>query len=449
MKGENKMVNATTIVSEIEFKTMSKVNKRLIPYLILLYLFCMLDRVNVGFAALTMNADLGINSAQYGLVAGIFFVGYFIFEVPSNIIMTKVGARKWIARILISWGIVSAMCGLIHTATHLYIIRFLLGAMEAGFYPGIMLYMTFWFPAKERAKVVSLFMLAIPLSSMFGAPLSGLILDHIHWLNLSSWRWLFFMEGIPTFLAGVVTLIVLPNRPNEAKWLKESEKKWLTDTIIKEHESIAKKHKQSKWKALTGGTTWLLAIIYFSKTMALYGVSFFAPTLIKSITVGLSNFQIGLVNGIPLIFGCIFMVLWSRHSDKTGERRYHVAISLSICFIGLIGIGLTSNPYFSVFFLTLTNCGVYGIYGSFWAMTGMVFTEEYAAIAMASINSIANLGGFIGPMAIGALKTATGSSYYGFYSIAGFIMVSVGITLSLKFIGSDVYNDGKLFENKT
>lgn len=416
----------------IEKQTMGKVKVRLIPFLLILYFFCLLDRVNVGYAALTMNADLGISAAEYGLVAGIFFIGYFLFEVPSNIIMTKVGARKWIGRILITWGLVSALCGCIQTATHLYIIRFLLGVMEAGFYPGVMLYMTYWFPAKDRAKVVTLFMLALPLSAVIGAPLSGLILDHVHVLGLQSWRWLFLLEGLPTFFAGIITWFILPNKPSDAKWLAKDEANWLEQTIEEEHAMVAKKHKQSKWKALTGGTVWLLAIIYFSKTCAFYGVSFFAPTLIKQLTVGLSNFEIGVFNAVPLIIASFFMIFWSCHSDRTGERYLHVATSVFLCGIGVIGLGFTSSPVMAFIFLTIVFCGAYSIYGAFWAMTSMIFSGEFAAIAMAAINSIANLGGFVGPVGIGALRAATGSNQYGFYLIAGFLIASTLITLGLK-----------------
>ena len=416
----------------LERQTMSKVKVRLIPYLVILYFFCLLDRVNVGYAALTMNADLGISAAEYGLVAGIFFIGYFLFEVPSNIIMTKVGARIWIGRILVTWGLISALCGFIHTATHLYIARFLLGVMEAGFYPGIMLFMTYWFPARERAKVVTLFMLALPLSAVLGAPISGLILDYVHWFGLESWRWLFLLEGLPTFFAGIVTFFILPDRPKDAKWLNDDEKAWLEDTMANESSSIAKKHKQSKWKALTGGTVWLLAIIYFSKTCAFYGVSFFAPTLIKHLTVGLSNFEIGIFNAVPLIIASVFMIFWSKHSDKTGERHYHVAVSVFLCGCGVVGLGITTSPVFAFIFLTIVFCGAYSIYGSFWAMVSMRFTGEFAAIAMAAINSIANLGGFVGPVGIGALRAMTGSNQYGFYLITAFLMISTVIAIALK-----------------
>lgn len=432
------MANSIQDNASFETNTFKKVRNRLIPFLTLLYFFAMLDRVNVGYAALTMNKELGISSAQFGLVAGIFFIGYFLFEVPSNLIMVKVGARQWIGRILVTWGIASSACGLIQTETHLYLGRFILGIMEAGFYPGIMLYLTYWFPARERAKVISLFMLALPLSSILGAPISGLILDYVHWLGLSSWRWLFYLEGIPTVILGIVTICILPNRPSEAKWLTAEEKSWLEEQIQNEHAGIASKHQHSLWSSLTGGTVWLLAVIYLSKTMAVYGVGFFAPTLIKGLTKGLSNFEIGLINAIPYIFASVFMVWWGRHSDRTGERRWHVAGSVLICAVGLLGLGFTTNPVLAVVFLTIVYCGSYSIYGSFWAMTAMVYTGKSAAVAMASINSIANLGGFIGPVGIGALKAATGGgNYAGFYAIAALLVVSAGITLSLKFAKKD------------
>ena len=252
------MANNIKVTAQFEANTLKKMKYKIIPFLIICYFFAMLDRVNVGYAALTMNADLGISSAQYGLVAGIFFIGYFLFEVPSNVIMTKVGTRKWIGRILITWGIAATACSLIQTATHLYVMRFILGVMEAGFYPGIMLYLTYWFPAKERAKVISIFMLAVPLSSVFGAPISGLVLDYFNFAGLSSWRWLFIMEGFPTVILGIMTLLILPNRPSEAKWLSEKEKTWIEETIKNEHQSVESNHKHSFLGALTGSTVWRL-----------------------------------------------------------------------------------------------------------------------------------------------------------------------------------------------
>lgn len=434
------MTNTIKDTASFESNTIKKVRNKLIPFLILLYFFAMLDRVNVGYAALTMNKELGITSSQYGLVAGIFFIGYFLFEVPSNLIMNKVGARKWIGRILITWGLASAACGLIQNATQLYAGRFFLGVMEAGFFPGIMLYMTHWFPTRERAKMVALFMLAMPISSVLGGPISGLILDHIHWAGISSWRWLFYMEGLPTVILGIITILTLPNRPSEAKWLSNEEKTWLEDKIQRESEAVASKHKHSFLGSLTGGTVWLLAIVYFSKTLAVYGVGFFAPTLIKGLTSGLSNFQIGLINSLPYVISCFAMYLWGMHSDRTGERRWHVAISLMVCAVGLIGLGFTKSAILAVVFLTIVYCGSYSIYGAFWALTSTVFTGKSAAVAMASINSIANLGGFIGPFGIGYIKTATSSNYAGFYVIAVILLVSVGITLNLKAVKKDAVN---------
>lgn len=421
-----------------ESNTIKKIRNKLLPFLILLYFFAMLDWVNVGYAALTMNSELGIGSTQYGLVAGVFFIGYFLFEVPSNLIMTKVGARIWIGRILITWGLVATMTGFIQSATHLYIVRFVLGVMEARFYPGIMLYMTWWFPKKERAKMVALFMLAVPLSSVFGAPISGFLLDSVNWLGISSWRWLFILEGIAPFILGIITLCFLPNRPSDAKWLTDKEKTWIENEIKCEQQEVAGKHKQSVKNALVGSTVWLLAIVYFSKTMAVYGVGFFAPQLIKGLTHGLSNLQIGLVNAIPYMVSCFVMVWWSKHSDKTGERRYHVAIPLILCAVGLLGLGYTHNALLAVVFLTIIYSGSFSVYGAFWSMTSMAYTGKSAAVAMASINSIANLGGFIGPVGMGALKVATGSNYVGFYAISALMCASVGITLSLKFAKKEI-----------
>jgi MFS transporter, ACS family, tartrate transporter len=418
----------------LELNTTKKIRNRLIPFLILLYFFAMLDRVNVGYAALTMNKELAISSQQYGLVAGIFFIGQFLFEIPSNVALHKFGARIWIARILITWGIASTATGFIHTANHLYITRFLLGVMEAGFYPGMVLYMTFWFRAKDRAKVISLFMLAVPLSSVFGAPISGLILDGVKLAGISSWRWLFILEGFPAVILGIITLFYLPNRPKDAKWLSDKEKLWIEGEITREQQAVASKHKYSFMQALVGSTVWLLALIYFSKTMAVYGVGFFAPQLIKGLTKGLSNFEIGLVNAIPYIVSCFVMVWWGKHSDRTGERRWHVAIPLFVCALGLLGLGYTKNPILAVVFLSIAYSGSYSVYGAFWSIASMAYTGSAAAVAMAAINSIANLGGFVGPYG-----TATHSNYAGFYAIAAILFIAVGVTLSLPFAKQDVH----------
>lgn len=424
--------------TDIKTSTEKKVRWRLLPFLILLYFVATLDRLNVGYAADSMNKDLGISSEQFGIVAGIFFIGYFLFEVPSNIFLQKLGARKWIARILISWGLVSTATALVQDITHLYILRFILGLMEAGFFPGIILFMTDWFRKEERAKAVALFMLALPLTSVFGAPISGLILDHVHWAGIQSWRWLFVLEGFPAVILGFVTYFILPNKPRDAKWLSHEEKMWLESELTREQQETKKKHNFTTKQALTSGIIWLLAIVYLSKSMAIYGLSFFAPQIIKGFSTGLSNFEIGLINAIPYVFASVVMVWWAKHSDKKSERRYHVAIPLFVCGITLFIFGYTTNPIPAMILLTVIVATSYSVYGPFWSLPSLFLTGKSAAIGMAAINSIANLGGFAGPYAIGALKDSTGSVYAGLYIIAGVLVLASIITVRLRVIKQEV-----------
>lgn len=420
--------------------TEKKVRWRLLPFLALLYFIAYLDRLNIGYASIAMNKDLEITSQQFGLLAGIFFIGYFLFEVPSNIFMKKFGARVWIARILVSWGIVSTLTAFAQNVTHLYILRFILGLMEAGFFPGIIFFMTGWFRKEERAKAVSLFMIAVPFTTIFGAPISGLILDHIHWAGIQSWRWLFVLEGLPAVILGCVTFFILPNKPRDAKWLNNEEKSWLEGELEREQQETSKKHKFSMMQALTSGIIWALAFITFSKTLTVYGLGFFTPQIIKSFSEGLTNFEIGLINAIPYVIATVIMIWWSKRSDKKAERRYHVAIPLFVSAIALCIFGYTSNPILAIILLSIINGASYAIYGPFWALPSLFLTGTSAAVGIAAINSIASLGGFVGPYVLGAVKDATGSVYVGLYIIAAVIVIAGIITLSLKVIKQDTQN---------
>jgi MFS transporter, ACS family, tartrate transporter len=349
--------------------------------------------------------------------------------------MSKFGARKWIARSLITWGIVAAGTSFVQDVTHLYILRFVLGIMEAGFFPGIILYLTFWFRAKDRAKVTSIFMLGLPLAYIFGAPASGIILDHIHWMGVSSWRWMFFLEGIPAVLLGIATFYLLLDKPEDAKWLTDKEKTWLHDELESEKQTVLKnnKHSKSTKRAIFGPMIWLLAIVYFSKTFAIYGVGFFAPQIIDSFTEGLSSTSVGLITAIPYIFAAIVMILWGRHSDKTNERRWHIAIPIAIAALALIAFGFTSNPIAVIALLCIINGATFSLYGPFWTLPSLFLTGTSAAAGIAAINSIANLGGFLGPYVIGAVNDSTGSVYGGLVVIAIVCIIACIVILSLKF----------------
>ena len=308
--------------SELEARVMRRISFRIVPFIMLLYFIAFIDRVNIGFAALTMNKDLGFSPAVFGLGAGIFFLGYFIFEVPSNLILNKVGARLWIARVMITWGIISAAFAFISGETSFLVLRFLLGVAEAGFFPGIILYLSFWFPARYRAGVVSLFMAAAPISVVLGSPLSSALLEMDGLLGLRGWQWMFIMEAIPAFLLGFVVLKFLTDKPEKATWLKDDEREWLVNEMNAEHAAKAGTASHSIWRGLADLRVLALSLIYFGTSAGLYTLGIWAPQIIKEF--GLSTLQVGFLNAVPPTVAVIAMVLWARHSDKTNERTWHV-----------------------------------------------------------------------------------------------------------------------------
>ena len=396
--------------TDLERQTIRKVRARIIPFLFILYVVAFLDRVNVGFAALTMNKELAITSQQFGFLAGIFFIGYFFFEIPSNLLLHKLGARVWIARILVSWGLVSLCTGFAQNAMHIYIVRFMLGVAEAGFFPGMILYLTYWFRQREQAQAVALFMAALPVSNVVGAPVSGLILDHIHWLGLSSWRWLLVLEAIPAIVFGVITWFLLPNGPEEAHFLHREEKDWL-------HAELSTESRRQKpvtaSGALGSGRVWHLAAIYFALIVGLYVMSFWLPQVVKGLSSHYSNTTVGLLVMIPHIVGLVVMLLVSRSSDRTGERRFHVAVPAVASAIALFTVNLVQEPVLSIVLLTVMTAGIYSFLGPFWALPNQFLTGYAAASGIALINSVGNLGGFVGPYMIGSLTRWTGSMFWG------------------------------------
>jgi len=394
-------------------RTIQKLRFRILPYVFLLYVISYLDRINIGFAALTMNKDLAITSQQFGLLVGIFFFGYFLFEIPSNLMLHKIGARVWIARILISWGIVAMLTGFARDVSQLYIARFLLGLAEAGYFPGIVLYLTYWFRQREQAQAIALFLTGLPVTSILGAPLSGLILDHVHWLGVSSWRWLLVLEGIPAVVCGVLTYFVLPNRPSEAKFLTDEEKRWITEELDQEERQKRQSHKISALQALTNGRVWHLAAIGFTLNIGMYSLSFWMPQFVKSLSSLYSNTTIGFLVMIPYLAGLLAMVLVSRSSDRKMERRYHVAIPAAVAGIALVSLGATHSTFSSIFFLCFASVGIYSVYGPFYSLPCEFLTGFAAASGIALISSVANLGGFAGPYAIGVISQRTGSLYAG------------------------------------
>jgi len=397
----------------IEARTIRKLKLRLLPFLFLLYVVAFLDRINIGFAALTMNEELGITPEQYGFVAGIFFVGYFLFEIPSNLLLHRLGARIWIARILIVWGLVAVATGFVDTLNQLYGLRFLLGVAEAGYFPGIVLYLTYWFRQREQAQAIALFLTGLPVASILGAPLSGVILDHVQWLGMSSWRWLLILQGLPAIACGVLCYLVLPSRPAEAKFLTADEKEWIRVSLLHEEQRKLEQHRFSVLQSLRSRRVWHLTAIHFGMMIGLYTLSFWVPQLVKSLSSQYSNTTIGLLVTVPNLVGLVAMVLVSRRSDRTLERRWHAAIAAVTGGVALLGMGTNPSPLLLLVLLSLLAAGVYSYVGPFWALPSEFLTGFAAAAGIALINSVGNLGGLAGPWAIGAMSRWTGTMSIG------------------------------------
>ena len=424
------MNNEPFIVGEsLESRTIRKLQIRLIPFLFLLYVVAMVDRINIGFAALTMNQELGITSQQFGLVAGIFFFGYFLFEVPSNLILHKVGARVWIARILLSWGLVATLTGLAQSLHQLYFARFLLGLAEAGYYPGIVLYLTYWIPQREQARMLGLFLTGYPVTSLVGAPISGFIVEHIHWLGLGSWRWLLILEGLPAIVLGILTHFLLPNRPSEAKFLSREEKEWLEGELGREEQVKLQHGHHSAIEGLTNPRVWHLVAIYFAMMIGGYTLAFWMPQLVKSLSSEYSNSFVGTIIMVPYLAALVGMILVSRSSDRRLERRYHTAVALVAGGIAFVGMSLMHSPFLSIALFVLLAVGYCSSLGPFWAMPSEFLTGYSAASGIALINSVGNLGGFVGPYVVGFLNEKSGSLHGGL-AFAGFSML-VASTLVL------------------
>ncbi|WP_078001075.1 MFS transporter [Izhakiella australiensis] len=422
MNQENLKGHENLPASSLEISTIKKIRWRLIPYLLLLYAIAYLDRTNISYAALQMNAELGINPAQFGMVASIFFIGYFFFEVPSNIALHKFGARKWIARILVTWGIVAVCTAFVTHVNHLYILRFLLGAAEAGFFPGIAFYLTFWFPRKHRAAAMATFFLAQILCTCLGAPLSGWIMDSIGAFNLAGWRWMILIEGVPAIILGFVTLFVLSDSPKEVKWLSASEKAWVVAELEEETRN-SPAPEMRWWKILANRHVLYLAVTYVFIVMAIYGITFWMPTIIKGFKDHFSNTAIGFLVVIPTLVGAVAMLINGWHSDKTMERKWHVVTVILIGAVGMLLLALTTNTWLSMLWLCLIAIAAYGYIGVWWTIPTSFLTGLSAAVGLAAINSVGNLGGFFGPLLVGALVNASGTQRAGLLFLCGSFVV--------------------------
>jgi ACS family tartrate transporter-like MFS transporter len=406
----------------IEQRTMRKVYLRLLPFVFACYFLCYLDRINVGFAALTMNKDIGLDSAMYGMAAGAFFWGYVLFEVPSNLILEKVGARIWIARIMVTWGILSGATAFCTGPWSFMIVRFLLGLAEAGLFPGMVLYFTYWFPDNHRARIIAGFTLALPVAVALGAPMSTGLMELNGLWGLAGWKWMYLVEAVPTVLLGVVVFFYLTDRPALAKWLPTEERTWLSSTIDHERRQIEAHGTISLLRSFWDPKVLLLALNYFGIVTASLGMLLFLPQIVKSL--GFTNMQVGWVTMIPYLCGAAAMVIAGWISDRTGERRWNLFITCALGTVGLVVCGLFVESYWAIVGMSIAAIGFYGSKGPFWAMPTMFLTGPAAAASIAWINSVGNLGGFFGPTIVGWAKQITGSYAGGLYTLAALALIS-------------------------
>jgi D-galactonate transporter len=390
----------------IEKATILKVRLRLLPFMFVCYSIAYLDRVNVGFAALEMNRDIGLSDAAYAFGAGLFFWGYATLEVPSNLILARVGARVWIARIMIIWGVVSSAMMFVSGPWSFAAFRLALGVAEAGFFPGMILYITYWFPAAERARAVAFFMTATALTGVIGGPLSGLLMELDGALGIRGWQWLFLIEGLPAVIFGVVTLFYLTDRPEQAAWLEPAEREWLCARLAAERSEHPLDHSFAA--ALRSPVLWLFCAIYFSNNIGFYGLTFWLPKIIQNFS-GFGTLATTMVTAVPYTCAVVAMVMVARHSDLTRERRFHVAAVSATGSLGLFLASQAGTPVQSFLAICLTACGIWSVMAPFWALVTATLSNTAAAGGIAFINALGNLGGFFGPSIIGLVHARTGS----------------------------------------
>ena len=411
-----------------------KVARRIVPYIFLCYIVNYLDRFNVSFAALEMSSDLVFSELVYGLGASMFFIGYVIFEIPSNLIMMRVGARIWIARIMITWGLVSICMMFVRTPFSFYLLRFLLGVAEAGFFPGMILYLTHWIPSTERARAFALFLTSTALAGVVGGPISAALFEMAGVYGLRGWQWLFLLEGVPAVLLGFVTLLYLVDKPEQANWLSSTEKNWLKETMKKEQEEKIFTHDFTLWQTLKHPRVWQLCLLYFSVVISFYGVAFWLPQIVKSFS-GLGNSTVAVLSAVPYVSASICMVLIANHSDRVRERRWHVAVP---AFAGCVGLGLAvfflenHYPLPAFFSICLAASGIWSTLGPFWSLPTAFLTGTAAAGGVALINSIGNVGGFVGPYVIGYIRQRTQSFTGGMLVLAATLLIAGFLALRVK-----------------
>ena len=413
----------TLLAPALQRKVILKVSWRLLPLIVLCYLITYIDRTNVSFASLTMNKDIGLTAYMYGWGAGIFFFSYAFFEVPSNMVLEKVGARLWIARIMITWGLISGAMSLVQGPTSFLALRFALGVAEAGFFPGMIYYLTKWFPGPVRARAISILYIAVPVSNAIASVISGIILTEMDGtLGLKGWQWVFIIEAIPAVVLAFVVLGLLTEQPSRAAWLKPEERDWLEGELAAERSKIESIQQLTMKEAMLDPRVWVLSAIYFTGVTGSYGLVFFMPQIIKSL--GLSNLMTGFVAAIPYVFGTIGLIAWGYSSDRRKERRWHLIVSTGLAALGLALAGALSHSYWAVVAMALAAVGIYGSRPSFWPMPSLFLTGGAAAVGMALINSIGNLGGYLGPIIVGKIKDTTGHFEWALYFMASCLAVS-------------------------
>jgi ACS family tartrate transporter-like MFS transporter len=423
-------VPASIQVSDVAQRARRRIAWRLLPFLFLLYIIAFLDRMNVGAAALQMPRDLGFSDHVIGFGAGIFFIGYFLLEIPGALIAERWSARRWIARILISWGLLTVLMAFIHSARQFYLVRFFIGAAEAGFFPAVIVYLSHWFRNEDRAKAIARFCAANPLSFVIGSPLAGYLLG-ISWFGLRGWRWLFILEGIPAILFGIVAIFYLTDWPRQAKWLPSDEREWVAAQLNQEKESKQKARAFSVWEALRHRDVILLMLCYFFALTGNYGLAFWLPTIFKRLS-GQSDFKVTLLASLPFLAGFLVQQLNGWHSDRSGERRWHAAAPLLLSGCALVLTVLYgSDPSLSVAFFTLVGAFYFAYHPAFWALPSMFLGESAAAASIGLINSVGNLGGFVGPILMGYLVTRTHSFSVGLLFLAGSLCVSGMLMLAV------------------
>lgn len=427
------IVNAPLLDEPLAGPVLRKVTLRLIPFIFLLFVLNILDRVNVGFARLQMLEQLHLSEEVYGLGSSIFFLGYFLFQLPSNLILNRIGARLWIAGIVVTWGLISSAMMFIRDEFSFYTLRFLLGVAESGFFPGMILYLTYWIPSRERAKATACFMTASAVSGIVGSPISGALMTYLdQTAGLAGWQWMFLLEGLPTVVMGIVVIFWLTDRPEVARWLQPEERTWLSQRMQLEQQQRVQQHGFTLSQTLMNGRVWLLCGLYFALAMGTNGFALYLPELVRNKFTGADKFQIGLLSAIPYILAVVCMVLTSIHSDRTGERRWHVAVPAFLAAIGWGFAAYLDDPRMSLAALALASLGMYSTFAPFWSLPNSFLTGAAAAGGIALINSVGNLGGFVAPLMISRVKTLSGSFSGGLLAMAVTLLIAGFLALSVR-----------------